>query len=213
MPAVIHASPPARRGRTLLAQREAADSSVDSRRASDYDAAVTPPLRACAMWLLLTTPACTIGLDWTYPATPGDGAPPVEDASLDDRADPMDATPMFEVGAVDTGILDTGPGSMMNCGEQGERCCAFGICGSGRVCVVAPGPMMSRVCERCGGDNERCCAFGLCGSGRFCTMRPGESSPLCRECGGSGEQCCFNRSCSGERCCDMRPGAPYPTCQ
>lgn len=166
------------------------------------------------MWILLATPACTLGLDWTYPAVPGDGAPLRDGAAPNDRVNPIDATPLPDVGAIDTGVVDTGPGPTMGgCGNEGERCCAFGICSNGRVCVAGPPPSMSRTCERCGGDNERCCAFGICGSGRFCTMRPGESSPLCRECGGGGEQCCFNRSCSGERRCEMRPGAPYPTCQ
>jgi len=120
--AVIHASASTRRGRTLLAQRAAADSPVDSRRTSDYDRAVTTPLRACAMWMLLTTPSCTLGLDWTYPAVPGaarDGGP---DSALN-----VDA-PGMETGAIDTGLLDTGPGPMGGCGGQGERCCAFGLC-------------------------------------------------------------------------------------
>jgi hypothetical protein len=171
------------------------------------------------MWMLLTTPACTVGLDWTRPPVPDDAA--LQDGPTSpDRPRGNDAadtgavdTGAVDTGAVDTGFVDTGPGTMGNCGDQGQRCCGFGICSSGRVCVTGPAPMMSRTCESCGGDNQRCCAFGFCGNGRFCTQRAGDPTPLCRECGGMGEQCCFNRSCSNDRRCETRPGAPYPTCQ
>jgi hypothetical protein len=119
--------------------------------------------RALALVALLAS-GCTLGLDWSPNAITS------PDASLPD-AEPQPDAPVVDSGAVDTGVV-TG-----RCGGHDERCCSFGACMMGRICLQRMGEPAA-LCRDCGGNNQPCCAFGVCDRDRVCELRMG--APVCR---------------------------------
>jgi len=150
----------------------------------------------------LLASGCTLGLDWTpnsaassdasfddraTPLVPDVALPP-QDLNAPDTRDgnapdiapvpdaPQPDAPQPDVPALDSGAVDTGI-VMGRCGGHDERCCSFGACSMGRICLQRMGEPAA-LCRDCGGNNQPCCANGACDRDRVCELRTG--APVCR---------------------------------
>lgn len=146
--------------------------------------------------------------------------PVIDDAGIDGGAD---AAIEEDAGPLDAGSPDAGP-TRERCDEEGEVCCADGMCGGGLPCIDGLCGVIG--CGELGGP---CCGTGYCNilSGAVCEdgmcVEPHcgsegyeccSDAPACREdfvcyegsclrCGDVGESCCPGSVCNGDFYCQV----------